>query len=146
MKILNMCSPQQTKLNCEVEDHGYISDQIFDMDDGEDEVASEQVSGDLENNEAAVSGSSTQEAKSHSAGLWLRKQPASYPQIVWYWYTDARQDYSRESDDDFIVQMDNSKGSKEGEEENDTVDAEDEFSLDFNHNDGNRIVMTLKRK
>lgn len=59
---------------------------------------------------------------------------------------EARHDYSSESDDDFIVQMDNSKGSKEGEEENDTVDAEDEFSLDFNHNDGNRIVMTLKRK
>ena len=59
---------------------------------------------------------------------------------------EARHDYSSESDDDFIVQMDNSKGSKEGEEENDTVDAEDEFSLDFNHNDGKRIVMTLKRK
>jgi hypothetical protein len=62
----------------------------------------------------------------------------------------ARQDDdewdSSESDDDLFVQIDSSKGSKVGAEEMEPVGAEDEYSLDFNHNTGNRIVMTLKKK
>jgi hypothetical protein len=47
-------------------------------------------------------------------------------------------DYSSESDGDFIVEMDSFKVSEVGAEE-------DEYSLDFNHNDGNRIVILSRR-
>ena len=52
---------------------------------------------------------------------------------------EDRIDDSSESDGDFIVEMDHTKVSDAGAEE-------DEYSLDFNHNDGSRIVMTLKKK
>ena len=55
---------------------------------------------------------------------------------------DEERDTSSESDDE----LDNTKGSEVGTEENDPVGAVDEYRLDFNHNDANRIVMTLKKK